>query len=65
VSIHVHAGEFVSVAGLNGAGKSTLFNALSGMLPYSGAVRREGASLRGQSAGTDAARRGSLPARRK
>jgi branched-chain amino acid transport system ATP-binding protein len=50
VSIHVHAGEFVSVVGLNGAGKTTLFNAISGLLPYSGTIRREGASLRGQSA---------------
>ena len=50
VSIHVHAGEFVSVVGLNGAGKTTLFNTISGLLPYSGDVRREGASLRGRTA---------------
>jgi branched-chain amino acid transport system ATP-binding protein len=50
VSIHVHAGEFVSVVGLNGAGKTTLFNAISGLLPYSGEIRREGAPLRGLSA---------------
>ncbi len=50
VSIHVHAGEFVSVVGLNGAGKTTLFNAISGLLPYSGEIRREGSSLRGMSA---------------
>jgi branched-chain amino acid transport system ATP-binding protein len=47
VSIHVHQGEFVSVVGLNGAGKTTLFNAISGMLPYSGDIRREGSLLRG------------------
>jgi branched-chain amino acid transport system ATP-binding protein len=52
VSIHLHAGEFVSVVGLNGAGKTTLFNAISGLLPYSGDIRREGASLRGSSAAT-------------
>ena len=52
VSIHVHAGEFVSVVGLNGAGKTTLFNAISGLLPYSGDIRRDGASLRGQTAAT-------------
>jgi branched-chain amino acid transport system ATP-binding protein len=52
VSIHVHAGEFVSVVGLNGAGKTTLFNTISGFLPYSGDIRREGATLRGQSAAT-------------
>jgi branched-chain amino acid transport system ATP-binding protein len=50
VSIHVHAGEFVSVVGLNGAGKTTLFNTISGLLPYSGEIRREGSALRGQSA---------------
>ena len=50
VSIHVHAGEFVSVVGLNGAGKTTLFNTISGLLPYSGDVRREGVSLRGLTA---------------
>jgi branched-chain amino acid transport system ATP-binding protein len=50
VSIHVHAGEFVSVVGLNGAGKTTLFNAISGMLPYAGEIRRDGAPLRGLTA---------------
>ncbi|MFY9836888.1 MAG: ATP-binding cassette domain-containing protein [Xanthobacteraceae bacterium] len=52
VSIHVHAGEFVSVVGLNGAGKTTLFNTISGFLPYSGDIRREGATLRGRTAAT-------------
>ena len=52
VSIHVHAGEFVSVVGLNGAGKTTLFNTISGFLPYTGEIRREGASLRGFTAAT-------------
>jgi len=46
VSIHVHQGEFVAVVGLNGAGKTTLFNAISGMLPYAGDIRREGRVLR-------------------
>jgi branched-chain amino acid transport system ATP-binding protein len=50
VSLHVHKGEFVSVVGLNGAGKTTLFNAISGMVPYSGEIRREGHTLAGQSA---------------
>ena len=52
VSIHVHAGEFVSVVGLNGAGKTTLFNAISGLLPYSGEIRCQGEPLRGRSAAT-------------
>ena len=42
VSIHVHTGEFVSVVGLNGAGKTTLFNAISGLVPYSGRDPLEG-----------------------
>jgi branched-chain amino acid transport system ATP-binding protein len=50
ISIHVHEGEFVSVVGLNGAGKTTLFNAISGLLPYDGAILRQGQSLRGRSA---------------
>jgi branched-chain amino acid transport system ATP-binding protein len=50
VSIRVCAGEFVAVVGLNGAGKTTLFNAISGLLPYSGEIRREGKPLRGLSA---------------
>jgi branched-chain amino acid transport system ATP-binding protein len=50
VSIHAHKGEFVSIVGLNGAGKTTLFNAISGLLPYKGNIRREGALLRGETA---------------
>jgi branched-chain amino acid transport system ATP-binding protein len=50
VSIHVHEREFVAVVGLNGAGKTTLFNTVSGLLPYAGDVRRQGATLRGRSA---------------
>jgi ABC-type branched-subunit amino acid transport system ATPase component len=46
-SIHVHEGEFVSVVGLNGAGKTTLFNAISGLVPYSGEIAWGGRPLRG------------------
>ncbi|MDE3176471.1 MAG: ATP-binding cassette domain-containing protein [Pseudomonadota bacterium] len=49
VSLHVHRGEFVAVVGLNGAGKTTLFNAVSGLVPFKGEIRREGRSLRGAS----------------
>jgi branched-chain amino acid transport system ATP-binding protein len=49
VSIHVDEGEFVSVVGLNGAGKTTLFNAISGLVPYSGRISRDGKDLRGRS----------------
>jgi ABC-type branched-subunit amino acid transport system ATPase component len=47
-SIHVNAGEFVSIVGLNGAGKTTLFNAISGLVPFDGDIHFAGASLRGR-----------------
>jgi branched-chain amino acid transport system ATP-binding protein len=50
VSMHVHEGEFVSLVGLNGAGKTTLFNAISGLVDYTGDVRWAGAPLRGGTA---------------
>ena len=50
VSIHVREGEFVSVVGLNGAGKTTLFNAISGLVPYTGRIAWAGTPLAGQSA---------------
>lgn len=50
VSLHVRPGEFVSVVGLNGAGKTTLFNAISGLVPYGGEIRWQGASLAGRTA---------------
>jgi len=46
VSVHVNAGEFVSVVGLNGAGKTTLFNAISGLVPFDGDIHFDRASLR-------------------
>jgi ABC-type branched-subunit amino acid transport system ATPase component len=48
VALEVHEREFVSVVGLNGAGKTTLFNAISGLVPYSGAIRWQGAALAGK-----------------
>jgi branched-chain amino acid transport system ATP-binding protein len=52
VSLHVNRREFVAIVGLNGAGKTTLFNAVSGLLPYAGDIRREGRSLSGRTAAT-------------
>ena len=46
VSLRVHRDEFVSIVGLNGAGKTTLFNAISGLVPYRGAIRFDGRDLR-------------------
>jgi len=48
VSLTVGAGEFVSVVGLNGAGKTTLFNAISGLVPTTGTVSFDGATLAGR-----------------
>ena len=50
VDLRVREGEFVSVVGLNGAGKTTLFNAVSGLVPYTGGVAFAGAPLAGLSA---------------
>ncbi len=49
VSLHVHQGEVVSVVGLNGAGKTTLFNAVSGLVKYSGTIKWAGEPLAGRS----------------
>ncbi len=49
VSIHVDQGECVAVVGLNGAGKTTLFNAISGLVPYSGRISWDNSDLRGRS----------------
>lgn len=49
VSLEVGAGEFVSAVGLNGAGKTTLFNAISGLVPFSGRIRFDGQDLVGRS----------------
>jgi branched-chain amino acid transport system ATP-binding protein len=51
VSLHVGEGEFVSVVGLNGAGKTTLFNAISGLLPYTGGIEWRGEPLTGRTPG--------------
>ncbi len=51
VSLHVEAGEIVTVLGANGAGKSSLLKALQGMVrPASGDVRFKGESITGRSA---------------
>jgi branched-chain amino acid transport system ATP-binding protein len=48
VSLHVGAGEFISVVGPNGAGKTTLVNVLTGLLkPTSGSVSFQGSNIAG------------------
>jgi ABC-type branched-subunit amino acid transport system ATPase component len=49
VSLEIREREFVSVVGLNGAGKTTLFNAISGLVPYTGAIEFAGRGLSGDS----------------
>ncbi len=51
VSLQVPEGGCVSVVGLNGAGKTTLFNAISGLVPYTGRISFAGESLAGRTAG--------------
>ncbi len=46
-TLHVAAGEIVTIAGTNGAGKSTLIKAVMGLLPrLSGTLRFDGTDLR-------------------
>ena len=48
VSLHVNAGQIVTVIGANGAGKTTLLSALMGLLPARGEVNYLGRSLDGE-----------------
>jgi len=48
VSLHVNAGQIVTVIGANGAGKTTLLSALMGLLPARGEVSYLGRSLDGE-----------------
>lgn len=62
VSLAIHPGEVVVLAGANGAGKSTLLRALAGDLaPTSGSVRLDGADIARMRPAALAARRGVLP----
>ena len=57
-SLHVQQDEFVSIVGLNGAGKTTLFNAISGLVPYRGAIRFAGTRSQGHQRRAQIARGG-------
>ena len=45
ISLDVQSGEVLALIGPNGAGKSTLIRAVSGVIPYSGHVRTNGADF--------------------
>jgi branched-chain amino acid transport system ATP-binding protein len=47
VTLHVRAGEIVTLIGANGAGKTTLLNAICGLVRLEGEVRFQGKSLAG------------------
>jgi len=51
VTLHVEAGEIVTLIGANGAGKTTLLHAISGVQPIiEGAIRFDGKPIQNQSA---------------
>lgn len=53
VSLHVNAGEIVTLLGANGAGKTTLLRAIAGLLPtVHGDIRIHGRSIVGEPAWT-------------
>jgi branched-chain amino acid transport system ATP-binding protein len=46
ISLHINAGEIVTLVGANGAGKTTLLKTISGLLkPVAGSISYEGADL--------------------
>jgi branched-chain amino acid transport system ATP-binding protein len=46
VSFDVREGEIVTLIGANGAGKSSILRAISGLIPYSGAITYRGNDLK-------------------
>src|SRR5262245_24464666 len=46
VSFGAERGQILALLGPNGAGKSTLLRAVTGLLPFSGTVRVDGADVR-------------------
>lgn len=45
VTLAVDSSEFAAIIGPNGAGKTTLLSAISGLIPYRGRIRFDGADL--------------------
>lgn len=46
ISLNIKEGEIVTLIGANGAGKSSSLRAISGIVPYKGEIRFNGADLR-------------------
>jgi len=57
VGLEVHEGELVGLIGPNGAGKTTLIDAITGFVPFTGAVRLDDEDI-GRMAAYERARRG-------
>ncbi|WLR56845.1 energy-coupling factor transporter ATPase [Mesobacillus subterraneus] len=45
ISLSIHAGEFIAIAGANGSGKTTFSKCLAGLIPSRGEIRLYGLSL--------------------
>lgn len=61
LSFRAVAGQVTSIVGPNGSGKTTLLKAITGELPYHGAIAFDGADIRSYSPTALAARRAVLP----
>ncbi|EAV42361.1 ABC transporter related protein [Stappia aggregata IAM 12614] len=61
LSFHAKAGEVLAIIGPSGSGKTTLMKAMTGDMPYSGAITLAGLEVSGLSPEVLAAMRGVLP----
>jgi iron complex transport system ATP-binding protein len=61
VTFKARAGAVTVIVGPNGSGKTTLLKAMTGELPYTGAISLDGADVRSYSTAALAARRAVLP----
>ncbi|ASP34282.1 heme ABC transporter ATP-binding protein [Labrenzia sp. VG12] len=61
VSFHAGAGELLAIIGPSGSGKTTLMRAMTGEMPYAGAIRLAGLEVSGLAPEFQAELRGVLP----